>query len=518
MSAVSEPEVQRGDSDELAKFGYKQELDRSLGSFSSFAAGFSYISILTGVFQLFGLAFLFAGPAFFWSWPIVFIGQMLVALCFAELAGQYPLAGSVYQWSKQTARALTSWMAGWLLLIGSIVTVAAVAVAYQVILPQVSGSFQIVGKASDAGLTTTPGGAQNAVVLALGLVVFTTVVNMIGVKLMARINNVGVAAELIGVTLLIILLAIHITRGPGVVFETNGTGAGHEWGYFGAFLTGSIVSVYVMYGFDTAGSLAEETNNPRKHAPAAIIRALAAAGLAGGVLILVAMMTLSDVSAKEIGTLGLPFVVKDALGDTLGDIFLIDSAVAITVCCLAVHTAGIRMMFSMARDNRLPAGSAVARVSGKSRTPIVPALVIGGLAIALLLMNIGNQRVFSVLISVAIILFYLAYLCVTGPLLLARLRGDWPKPDHGPYFSLGRWGMPVNIVAVVYQLIAIVNLAWPREDIYGADHWYFQYGAFVFIGLIVGAGAIYYFAVQRDKPAEPLPEHRAEIDAALAGT
>jgi urea carboxylase system permease len=518
MSAASEPEVQRGDSDELAKFGYKQELDRSLGSFSSFAAGFSYISILTGVFQLFGLAFLLAGPAFFWSWPIVFIGQMLVALCFAELAGQYPLAGSVYQWSKQTARALTSWMAGWLLLIGSIVTVAAVAVAYQVILPQVSESFQIVGKASDAGLTTTPGGAQNAVVLALGLVVFTTVVNMIGVKLMSRINNVGVAAELIGVTLLIILLAVHITRGPGVAFETNGTGEGHDWGYFGAFLLGSIVSVYVMYGFDTAGSLAEETNNPRKEAPVAIIRALAAAGLAGGVLILVAMMTLTNVSAEEIGTLGLPFVIKDALGDTLGDIFLIDSAVAITVCCLAVHTAGIRMMFSMARDNRLPAGSAVARVSGKSRTPIVPALVIGGLAIALLLINIGNQRVFSVLIAVAIILFYLAYLCVTGPLLLARLRGDWPRPDHGSYFSLGKWGLPVNLVAVVYQVVAIVNLAWPREDIYGADHWYFQYGAFVFIGLIVLAGGIYYFAVQRDKPAEPLPEHRAEIDAALAST
>jgi urea carboxylase system permease len=514
---VSE-QFERADSDELAQFGYKQELDRSLGSFSSFAAGFSYISILTGVFQLFGLAFLFAGPAFIWSWPIVFIGQMLVALCFAELAGQYPLAGSVYQWSKQTARAFTSWMAGWLLLIGSIVTVAAVAVAYQVILPQVSSSLQFVGHASDAGLTNTPGGAQNAVILGIGLVVFTTIINMIGVKLMARINNAGVAAELVGVTLLIILLAVHITRGPGVVFETNGTGAGHDWGYFGAFLTGSIVSVYVMYGFDTAGSLAEETNNPRKHAPPAIIRALAAAGLAGALLILVAMMTLSNVSAKEIGTLGLPFVVKDALGDTLGDIFLIDSAIAITVCCLAVHTAGIRMMFSMARDNRLPLGSRVARVSGKSKTPIVPAVVIGGLTIGLLLINIGNQRVFSVLVSVAIILFYLAYMCVTVPLLLARIRGDWPRPEHGPFFSLGKWGLPVNIVAVVYQTIAVVNLAWPREAIYGADHWYFQYGAFVFVGLIGLVGGIYYLAVQRDKPAEPLPEHRAEIDAALAGT
>jgi urea carboxylase system permease len=518
MSAVSEPGVQRGDTDELAQFGYKQELDRSLGSFSSFAAGFSYISILTGVFQLFGFAFLSAGPAFWWSWPIVFIGQFMVALCFAELAGQYPLAGSVYQWSKQTAQAFTSWMAGWLLVVGSIVTVAAVAVAYQVILPQVSTKFQIAGSAADAGLYSTPGGAQNAVILGVILVVFTTVINMIGVKLMARINNVGVAAELIGVTLLIVLLAIHIKRGPGVILHNNGTDAGHDWGYFGAFLIGGIVSTYVFYGFDTAGSLAEETNNPRKHAPPAILRAIAAAGLAGGLLMLVAMMAVGNITAKEIGTLGLPFVVKDALGGTLGDIFLIDSAVAITVCALAVHTAGIRMMFSMARDNRLPLGSKIARVSGKSKTPIVPALVIGGVTILLLLINIGNQRVFFVLVSVGIILFYLAYLAVTGPLLLARMRGDWPRADHGPFFSLGKWGLAVNLIAVVYQVIAIVNLAWPRVAVYGGDHWYFQAGGITFTLFFVIIGALYYLFVQRDKAAEPLPEHRAEIDAALAGT
>jgi urea carboxylase system permease len=343
-------------------------------------------------------------------------------------------------------------------------------------------------------------------------------VNMIGVKLMARINNVGVAAELVGVTLLIILLAVHIKRGPDVVVHNNGTGAGHDWGYFGAFLIGAIVSTYVMYGFDTAGSLAEETNNPRKHAPPAILRALAAAGLAGGLLMLVAMMAVGNITAKEIGTLGLPFVVKDTLGNTLGDVFLVDSAVAITVCCLAVHTAGIRMMFSMARDNRLPLGSSIARVHGKSKTPLVPALVIGGVTIALLLLNIGNQRVFFVLISVGIILFYLAYLCVTAPLMLARFRGDWPKPDHGPFFSLGRWGLFVNVLAVVYQVIAVVNLAWPREAVYGGDHWYFQWGGVTFTGFFLVAGGLYYVLRQRDKPAEPLPEHRAEIEAALAGT
>jgi amino acid transporter len=98
------------DTDELTRFGYKQELDRSLGLFSSFAAGFSYISIMTGVFELFFFGFASRGPAFIWTWPAVFAGQLLVALCFAELAGQFPLAGSVYQWSKQIARSFTLWI------------------------------------------------------------------------------------------------------------------------------------------------------------------------------------------------------------------------------------------------------------------------------------------------------------------------------------------------------------------------------------------------------------------------
>src|SRR6516162_1754356 len=88
------------DARDLAAFGYRQRLDRTLGGFSSFAAGFSYLSILTGLPQLFYLGYAAGGPAFFWTWPAVFLGQFLVALCFAELASRYPLSGGVYQWSK----------------------------------------------------------------------------------------------------------------------------------------------------------------------------------------------------------------------------------------------------------------------------------------------------------------------------------------------------------------------------------------------------------------------------------
>jgi urea carboxylase system permease len=493
------------DVDELAKFGYKQELDRSLGMFSSFAAGFSYISIMTGVFELFFFGFASGGPAFIWTWPAVFAGQFLVALCFAELAGQYPLAGSVYQWAKQVARPFTAWFGGWILSVGAIVTLAAVAVAYQVVAPQIWSGFQIIGGAADIGLVSTPDGAKNALLLAVGLVIFTTVINMVGVKTMARINNFGVAAELVGVTLLIILLAVHIRRSPAVIFDTFGTGAGHTWGYFGAFLVAGLMSAYVMYGFDTAGSLAEETLDPRKNAPPAIL-----AGIAGLLVILFGLMSVPNIHAKELGTSGLPYLVKATFGSTIGNLFLIDSLIAITVCSLAVHAGGIRMIFTMGRDGRLPFASAIARVHGKSKTPLVPSIVIGVITILLLVLNVGNQRAFFVLTSVAIIMFYIAYLCVTGPLLIARLRGKWPTPEHGKYFNMGRWGIVVNVLAVVFQVGVMINLAWPRPAVYGNDKWYFQWGAFTFTGLIGAVGVVYYVAKLRGRPAAVLAEHRAE--------
>jgi urea carboxylase system permease len=513
MATVDAPKT-GADSSELAGFGYKQELDRSLGSFSAFAAGFSYISILTGVTALYGFGYLNAGPGVWWTWPVVVGGQILVALCFMEMAAQYPIAGSVYQWSKQISTGYTSWMTGWIYIVGAIVTIAAVAVDWQVVLPQITTGLQFFGGAADAGSYLTKAGAQNALLLGGILVIITTIINMLGVRLMARINNIGVACELVGSTILVILLLFNAHHGPQIIFHSYGFGAGHKWGYFGALLIGGLLSAYVMYGFDTAGTLAEETNDPRRNAPPAIIRAIAAAATIGGLVILFASMANEHVLDKNVGLLGLPYVMKQAFGSTVGNIFLADCAIAIFVCCLAVQTATIRMMFSMARDNRLPAGSAVARVSGHRKVPVVPALVTGFLALVLMAINVGNQSAFLVLTSLAIIMFYLAYLGVTVPMLIRRFRGTWPKPDHGPYFSLGRWGMTVNLVAVLYGTLVTINIAWPRNSVYnavGTPHWYWQWSPVLFIGGVVIIGTLYYFLVQVKKSPDVLEEHRASI-------
>jgi amino acid transporter len=147
---------------------------------------------------------------------------------------------------------------------------------------------------------------------------------------------------------------------------------------------------------------------------------------------------------------------------------------------------------------------------------MLPALLTGGLTIALLLVNIGNQRVFTVLTSVAIILFYIPYLMVTGPVLLRRLRGQWPRAEHGSYFNLGRWGLAVNAFAVLYGLGMTVNLAWPRPAVYGGDHWYYQWGAIVFTVVVGVVGAGYYLLKHRGGSAAA-PDSLALVQEAHQG-
>ncbi|MFJ7088282.1 APC family permease [Streptomyces griseus] len=494
------------DDDALGELGYKPELRRTLGNFHTFAAGISYISILTGTFQLFYFGVSFGGPAYWWSWPMVFCGQLMVALCFCELAARYPVAGSVYNWAKKMGGPHVGWLGGWMMMTATMVTLSAVALAYQITLPQIDDWFQFVGDGSGKNDQ-----AANAVLLGTVLILFSTLVNAFGVKLMARINSAGVFIELIAAVALIIFLAAHITRGPSTALtETYGLGSGQSLGYFGAFLTASLASAYVMYGFDTASSLGEESHNPGRNAPRAILRALIASFLIGAFILLFALLSVPDLHAEELSTGGLQYVVLATLGDTVGEIFLWAVVVAITVCVLAVQAAGIRLMFAMARDNNLPAGSKLARVSPRFKTPVVPAVLIGVVGVVILVVNINQPQIFSVITSIAIIMIYVAYLLVTVPMLLRRLRGGW-EPREGA-FSLGRWGLPVNVLAVLWGTAMSLNLAWPRAEVYnatGPQHWYLRWGAFLFIGVVALGGFAYYWFVQRHRTGV-LAEHRFE--------
>ncbi|MBP1158533.1 amino acid permease [Rhodococcus sp. PvR099] len=485
---------QSQDHDDLAEFGYEQQLHRSLGKFASFAAGFSFVSILTTIFQLFGLGFSFAGPAFFWTWPCVFIGQFMVALCFAELAARYPISGAIYQWSRRMGGELVGWFAGWFMILAQIVTASAAAIALQVVLPTVWSGFQIVGE--DSALTS-PSGAANAVLLGSVLLVLTTTINCIGVNWMSRINNIGVTCEIIGVINVVGMFFTHAQRGPDVVFDTGE--AGTQPGYIWAWIVSGLMAAYVMVGFGSAGELAEETRNPRRVAPRTIRLALSVSAIGGGLMIVGALMAAPSLTDGRLATEGLPYVLTSILSSPWGTLLLIDVAIAVFVCTLAIQTAASRLMFSMARDGRLPASSVLSRVNPRTGTPIAPSVLIGLLCVAVLAVNVGNSAIFTTLSSVCIVLIYLAYLMVTVPLLVRRLSG-WPTggpqvdAEGRPLFSLGKFGIPVNIAAVLYGALMVVNLSWPRAEIFNPTGEFplLQLAAPLTVAAVVLIGALCY--------------------------
>ncbi|MCW2867077.1 MAG: amino acid permease-associated region, partial [Marmoricola sp.] len=206
-------------------------------------------------------------------------------------------------------------------------------------------------------------------------------------------------------------------------------------------------------------------------------------------------------------------------------------AIAVFACTLAVQTSGSRMMFSMARERSLPFSSWLGKVSPRTGTPIGTSVVVGvGAAIALAV-NWDQSAVFTALASLCIAMLYLAYLGVTVPLLVKRLRLRGVRgraggleggvDEHGkPLFSLGRWGIAVNVAAIAYQVVMVVNLAWPRAAIYDltSGTWWLRWSALLFIGLtlVVGAGIHWRTRVRHGGPIR-LPALKTSHEAPAAG-
>ncbi|MDG5805009.1 amino acid permease [Streptomyces ossamyceticus] len=484
------PDPQRSPDDtSLTAFGYRQELHRSLGRYASFAAGFSFISVLTTVFQFFAFGFAFGGPVFFWTWPAVLLGQLLVAACFAELAARYPLSGAIYQWSSRLSNATFGWFAGWIMVIGQIVVVAAAALALQMVMPAIWSGFQLVG--GDPAPTSATG-AANAAVLGVVLLALTTLVNVLDNRVLSVVNRVGVTAEIIGAILIVVLLLTHAERSPGITFHTTGGGTD----LLGALLVGSFMAAYVMIGFDSAGEMSEETHHPRRTAPRTILTALGAAGLLGGLIVLGGLLAAPSLTDGRLAVDGLSYVLTSSLGDGVGRLLLADVVVAIAVATLAIQTSACRMLFSMARDGQLPFSARLARVNPRTGMPGTPAVVVGTLAAALLLLNFVSPDAFLAIGTTCIVMLYLAYAMVTGPLLVRRLKGTFPgggTDETGrPLFSLGRWGLPVNTLALLYGVFMTINLAWPRAEVYdpSGSGWWFQWFTLLFLLVTVGVGVL----------------------------
>ena len=503
MSASPDVSSHERDAADLARFGYKQELKRSLGTFSSFAVAFSYISPSTGIFTLFALGLTTIGGVFIWTWPVVAAGQFIIALNFAEVSSHFPLAGSVFQWSKYMANRAYSWFTGWIYLFAGILTVTAVVATLPLaLIPALNGlGWHGLGVGSSSTVLHTQ------LVMALITLAVILVLNIYGVRLVAIINNTGVLFEILGMFVFaIILMAFHNHQGLHVVTNSGGLHVGAN-----SFLIAMFMSLFVIYGFDTASTLAEETRDPRRAAPKAVLYAVIGAFIIGGVFLLGTLMAIPNLHNAITGNAGLGWgpanVIEANFSSAFATIYLLVVSAAIFVCCLSILAATIRLCFGMSRDNNLPFSRQLSRVSPGLHTPVWSCIAVAVLAAVPFIQYSGA----GIIAIAATAMIYLSYFLGNLAILRARLRG-WPSTDAP--FKLRGWGLVVNIVGLLYGGAMLVNFAWPRPQSNPTPkqsgvlnfHWGWLNGrpilwtVLVFILLV---GSLYYLVTGRRKDFAP---------------
>ena len=301
------------DTADLEKFGYKQELKRELGTFSSFAVAFSYISPSTGIFTLFFLGMAALGGFMFWTWPVVALGQFIVALNFAELSSHFPVAGSVFQWTKYLAGRTYAWFTGWIYLFAGIMTVASVCATLPIaLMPALNNMF-------GWSLNTNLGSADQKVVALITLVVDHDAEHLRrearGDREQHRASSSRSSAWSCSRSS---WRSCTTTRDSGVIVDSSKTGNIFQ---FPAPVTSRSswsrcsCSLYVIYGFDTASTLAEETRNPRQEAPKAVLASVIGAFIIGAIFLWGVLMAVPTWARRSPGFFGPQAIIESVMSE-----------------------------------------------------------------------------------------------------------------------------------------------------------------------------------------------------------
>ena len=455
----------------VERFGYRQEFDRSLRRFASFAIGFSFISITTGIFTTYGSILISSGPLGIWTWPLVIVGQTAVALVFGALAARMPLAGYSYQWMSRLANPHIGWLLGWFSFAFLVVDV--VAVDYALASAVFPALFGYAGTIANTWLVTA------LIVAAQGVLI------MLSTVWSERVNNAAVGTELIGIgglTILILIVGAATTKLTwGHLFSKAAAPAAGYFGFGGlthdspwifAFLLGA----FTIVGFEASGNLAEETDEPERVVPRAMWTSVVLSGVLGMVFLIAISAASYNLGALSASGTPVADIVKHVLGSVVGKLFLIFVVFSIFACGLVIFMTASRLTWAMARDERFPGWRAMRRVSPTFRTPLVATLSVGILIEIVLAAFANSTNALFKLFSAATLMPAIIYLVTV--LLFTVSRRRLPG-EHG--FQLRRWELPVIVVALVWLIFELTIF---RDKSFA--------GPWLYIVIMVAIGLVYY--------------------------
>lgn len=418
----------------LEQFGYQPELKRALGSLSSFAIQFSTICFSGAIFIAFLVGFGQVGPLTLWTFMGATALQLVVAFCIAELTSAYPFAGGVYQIVTRQGGRFIGWQTGWMIQLAHISSLALGTIGLTPLIMSWFGvteltQWQTIGVSG---------------ILILG----TTLVNLLGVKVVSRINNVGVTAELVSATVIVVGVIVAFVffgrQHQPLSFLTTDAGVtqGPLWM---ALLFSTLLSAFIVSGFDVSGTAGEETHNASSAVPKQAIRANVATLIIGSLVIMLLMLSVPSVSGVLESTSPVKYILASVIGTPLAEILEIAAIISLLVNGMILQLAGARVLWAQARDGAF-IGARWMRKLNKERIPVNGVLVSGVVAFAITLYS----SLVAVLAAILAVTWATAYLVSLVVGLRARLRGQLPARP----FVL-RYGTVCYVVAIVWSCILI---------------------------------------------------------------
>jgi amino acid transporter len=458
------------DAEQLRALGYTSHFDRTMSKWENFSLGFTYLSPVVGVYTIFAGAFIAGGPPMWWTYLLVGLGQLMVCLVFGEIVSQFPISGGLYPWARRLMGKRWAWMAGWVYAWALCCTMAGVATGVAPFLAQ------LFAVESTPFATTC---------IALILIVITTVLNLSGTRLLARVAMFGFICELAGAIVVGGYLLLFARHQPlQVLVNTSFVHA--EGRYWPAFLASSLAAMFCYYGFEACGDVAEETPDASRMIPKAMRMTIYIGGAAASWVCLAFVLSITDIDAVMTGKDTDPIVtlLRAAMGETGFRAVILVVLVSFISCLLSLQAAASRLIFAYARDQMIIGSQYLSRMSPGKHVPATALVVMGAVPALIALSALWLQDAIATIISFAALGIYISFQMVVFAALLARIKGWRPA---GPY-TLRGWGSIVNVVALLYGVGAIVNILWPRS----ADQpWYVNYGILVTALGVVVLGLLY---------------------------
>jgi amino acid transporter len=422
----------------LAKFGYTQKLDRSVGRLASFAIGFATISATTAVFTGFGAGYFTAGAPFVWT--LLVAGAVFVVWTFiaADLTSKIPLAGYAYQWTSRIHGSMLAWFTGVMALAGWVCGMTGV-------------GFILSGYLGSLFGWTMSQSAQ--ILVAIAVMAVCMLVNLYGVRFATMVNNIGVSLELVvtvGATILVAIVAFSAPENhqPISVLFTGGTSDSHS-AYILAWLAASLGPFFGLIGVEASADVAEETKGARHVIPRTMFYALTTSIIIEFLMYVVYVLAIKDQDAVAAASSApIEEIITQQLGPVVTRIVVAVALTNIMACILANILVATRLTYSMARDNMLPFSHVWRHVSPSNRTPTYAVLGIFGFSTILLLFALVSEKAFFLILGLSSLAVCSMYLLQTIAVMIASRRGTVPAAEPGT-FDLGRARVPVAVVAAI---------------------------------------------------------------------